>query len=166
MSRLTSVLLVEDDETDVLLLQRAFKNAEIPNPLEITRDGQEAIDFLSRARNPGADFLPALILLDLKMPRKSGMDVLAWKREQQVIATLPVIVFSSSAHRDDVERAYALGANAFLVKPPSLGERLKLIGFMKQWLAFNQPPLACIEGFHSAQDSYARRAMTGQRAAL
>jgi CheY-like chemotaxis protein len=152
-----SLLLVEDDEADVLLLRRAFKEAELQNPLHVARDGQEAIDFLARPWLPPADRLPALVLLDLKMPRRTGPEVLAWMRERPVFCTVPVIVFSSSANRNDIEQAYSLGANAFMVKPPSLGERLELARFIKQWLRFNQPPLACTEGYQVAQTAHATR---------
>jgi CheY-like chemotaxis protein len=83
--------------------------------------------------------------------------VLAWLRDQPVLSTLAVCVFSSSASRDDVERAYALGANAFIVKPPSLGERLEVARFLKQWLKCIRPPLAATEGLSAAQSAHARR---------
>ena len=152
-----SILLVEDDEADVLLLRRAFKDADIQNPVQVARDGQEAIDFLARPWLPPEDRLPALVLLDLKMPRRTGAEVLAWMRDQPVLCTVPVFVFSSSANRNDIEQAYALGANAFMVKPPSLGERLELARFLKQWLRLNQPPQACTEGYSAAQAAHAGR---------
>src|SRR5438067_12964024 len=101
-----------------MLLRRAFKEVGMPHPVEIARDGQEAIEFLSRDRASPDDRLPALVMLDLKMPRRNGMEVLKWMREQPVLRCLPVFVFSSSAHRTDVEQAYALGADGFIVKPP------------------------------------------------
>jgi CheY-like chemotaxis protein len=155
MSSLPSVLLVEDDETDVFLLRRAFKQADLQNPVHVARDGQEAIDFLARPWLPPDHRPPSLVILDLKMPRRTGIDVLKWMREQSVLRLLPAMIFSSSANRDDIERAYALGANAFLVKPPSLAERLELAHFIRQWLLLNQPPRACIEGFGAAQSIYA-----------
>ncbi len=157
MNPVPSLLLVEDDEADVLLLRRAFKDADIQNPLQVARDGQEAIDFLARPWIPPADRLPSLVMLDLKMPRRTGPEVLAWMRDNPVFCSVPVIVFSSSANRSDIEQAYALGANAFLVKPPSLGERLEMARFIKQWLKLNQPPLACTEGYQVAQTAHATR---------
>lgn len=157
MNQSASILLVEDDEADVLLLRRAFKDADIQNPLQVARDGQEAIDFLARPWLPPGDRLPALVLLDLKMPRRTGAEVLAWMRDKPVLCTVPVIIFSSSANRNDIEQAYCLGANAFMVKPPSLGERLELARFLKQWLRLNQPPLACTEGYSAAQTAHAGR---------
>lgn len=149
-----TVLLVEDDENDVFFLQRAFDAAEVPNPLHIVVDGQEAIDHLAGAgkysdRNQYP--IPCLLILDLKMPRKTGMEVLQWKREHPILNYLPTIVLSSSAHRYDIERAYRLGAHAFVVKPPSTEARTALARFIKGfWLEFNQPPLACTEGIDEA----------------
>ena len=159
MSCLPTVLLAEDDENDIFFLQRAFKAAGVENPMEIVRDGQDAIDclagvgkFSDRVQHP----LPCLLILDLKMPRKTGMDVLQWKSEEPVLRTLPSIVLSSSAHRHDIERAYRLGANAFVVKPPSIDTRTALARLIKGfWLEFNQPPLACVEGLEQAMKLYA-----------
>ena len=154
MSYLPSILLAEDDANDVFFLQRAFKEAGIENPVYFARDGQEAIDCLGgegkycdRKQYP----VPCLLILDLKMPRKTGMDVLEWKRAQPVVHCVPAIVLSSSAHRYDIERAYRLGANAFIVKPPSLEARVNLARVIKAfWLEFNNPPLACTEGIEAA----------------
>jgi CheY-like chemotaxis protein len=157
MSEPLSILLAEDDENDVLLLRRAFKEADVQNPLHVAGDGQEAIEFLARLRTPPQDHMPALVILDLKMPRRDGLEVLEWIKGQPVMKGLPVILFSSSANRGDIEQAYALGANGFVVKPPSLSERADFARFIKQWLRFNQPPLACTEGICAAQAAYARR---------
>jgi len=149
------VLMADDDANDVFLLQRAFRDAEIPNPLRAVRDGQEAIDYLSgagafanRARFP----FPFLLILDLKMPRKTGMDVLQWLRNREGLCCLPVIMFSSSAHPSDVEKAYRLGVNAFVVKPSGVPQRTELARMIKGfWLTFNEPPLICTEGLDAAQ---------------
>lgn len=86
--------------------------------------------------------LPRLIILDLKRPRKTGMDVLRWLRENPVLECLPKVVLSSSADRRDVERGYRLGANAFLVRPSTVDERLKLVKPIHHfWLRLNQPPM-------------------------
>ncbi len=138
-----------------MLLRRAFKEVTIANPIHVAHDGQAAMDFLWRQRHATDDRLPALVVLDLKMPRRNGMEVLHWIRQQAVLQTLPVIIFSSSARREDVERAYALGANAFLVKPASTVERAELARFIKLWLQFNQPPMVSSEGFTGAQAAHA-----------
>ena len=161
MKSMGSFLIAEDDENDVFFLQRAFQQAKIENPLHVVRDGQEAIDYLSgegefsdRALHP----LPHLLILDLKMPRKTGLEVLGWLHEQPELGSLPVLVLSSSAQRTDIERAYELGANGFVVKPASVEKRVelaKLIGTF--WLDFNEGPLVCTEGQESARKARKER---------
>jgi CheY-like chemotaxis protein len=119
-------------------MQRAFVQAEIANPLKVARDGQEAIDYLS-GTGPYADRekfpLPILVLLDLKMPRKSGMETLEWIRGQKQLRALAVIIFSSSVQPAEIEQAYALGANAFVTKPPGTKERIEFARMIKGlWL--------------------------------
>jgi CheY-like chemotaxis protein len=136
------ILHVEDEEFDVLFLKRAFLRAGLSNPIEVARDGQEAIDYLSgagefsdRRRFP----LPCLIILDLKMPRRNGMDVLQWLRGESGLPCITVIVFSSSGHEGDVEQAYRLGANSFVVKPAEMPEREDFARAVKDyWLRFHQ----------------------------
>jgi CheY-like chemotaxis protein len=155
MNQVYCLLIAEDDANDVFFLKRAFQEAEIHNQLHFVHDGQEAIDYLSatgkfsdRARYP----LPALLILDLKMPRKTGMEVLKWLAEQPELRRLPVVVFTSSAHQKDVERAYDLGANAFVVKPSSNGRRVDLAKVIKGfWLEFNEPSLVSTDGLEAAR---------------
>jgi DNA-binding response OmpR family regulator len=111
---------VDDDENDVFFLERAFKQAQISNPLHRVRDGEDAITYLrgeeqfhDRILHP----LPGLMLLDLKMPRKNGFEVIAWVREQPGLKRLSIVVMTSSKEDPDVNRAYELGANTYLVKP-------------------------------------------------
>jgi two-component system response regulator len=115
-----TILLVEDEEGDVLLFERALKKAGIANPLRVAKTGQEALDYLAgageyadRQRFPQ----PGLILLDLKLPYVMGLDVLKWIRQQPELRTIIVIVLTSSEHEADIQKAYELGANAYLVKP-------------------------------------------------
>ena len=132
------VLVAEDDENDVLFLQRAFRKAEITTPLQVAHDGQDAIDYLAgagrytdREQYP----LPCLVMLDLKMPRKNGMETLQWIRGQETLQALPVIMFSSSLHPEEIEKAYRLGASAFLTKPSGVAERVELAKRIKcSWL--------------------------------
>jgi CheY-like chemotaxis protein len=135
------VLYAEDDEHDIFFLQHAFKKAEILNPLHVAQDGQAAIDYLSRAGSHGTSpsrSLPCLIILDLKMPRMTGLEVLAWLRRESGLPPLPVIMFSSSAHNNDVAQALGLGANAFVVKPSDVDERARFARAVKEfWLHFN-----------------------------
>jgi CheY-like chemotaxis protein len=136
--------MAEDDENDVAFLQRAFRQADVHNPLQVVQDGQAAIDYLKGSghfSDRGQYPLPCLLLLDLKMPRKTGMEVLEWMRTQPELQSLPVIVLSSSVHSSDIESAYQNGANAFVTKPSGSPERMELAKMIRGfWLTFNQLP--------------------------
>ena len=139
-----TILLVEDDPNDVVLVRRAFRRARIANPLQVAQDGEAAIDYLAgraaytdRSRYP----LPMLVLLDLKLPRRSGFEVLAWMRQQPVVNRIPVVVLTSSAESPDVNRAYELGANSYLVKPVVFEGLVDLVQRLKlYWLITNVGP--------------------------
>jgi CheY-like chemotaxis protein len=132
------ILVAEDDPTDAYFLERAFKRTGIPVTLHFVRDGQEVIDYLQgtgqfndRTRHP----LPQLVLLDLKMPRLDGFDVLEWVRQQPGLNGLVMVIFSGSGEPRDINRAYGLGANSYIVKPHSMAELMELVGrFKKHWL--------------------------------
>ena len=130
MSNVGHILLVEDDSNDVVLMQRAFHKTNISNPLQVVHDGEAAIAYLG-ARGPYADrrmfSLPMLLLLDLKLPRTSGLEVLAWLRAQESLKRLPAIVLTSSREQRDIDVAYDLGANAYLVKPVQFEALLDVI---------------------------------------
>lgn len=145
ISSQTTILLAEDEANDVFLMQRALKKARLTTPLRIVADGEEAIAYLSgeapysdRKKNP----LPTLLLLDLKLPRRTGLEVLAWIREQRNgLQRLPVVILTSSRQSVDVNRAYDLGANSYLVKPVNFQGLLELIQtFEKYWLVYSQVP--------------------------
>jgi CheY-like chemotaxis protein len=146
VTRFLPILQVEDSDEDVFLLEYAFRRAGILNPVHVATDGQQAIDYLlgrggfsDRERHP----LPGLILLDLKLPMRTGLEVLAWVRQQPELKTLVVIVLSSSINDGDVRRAYELGANAFLVKPSDTNALADMCRALKHfWLTYNQPPLS------------------------
>jgi CheY-like chemotaxis protein len=115
-----TVLLVEDDLSDIFLVKRAFKMAQIPNPLQVVTDGEEAIDYLrgagkyaDRAIHP----LPKLIVMDLKMPRRTGFEVLEWVKGNPLLRRIPIIIVSGSDNPADINRAYESGVNAYMVKP-------------------------------------------------
>ena len=142
-----TILLAEDDPNDVLLLRRAFRSAGLPEPGQVVSDGDEVIAYLTgqdgyadRERYP----FPALLLLDLKMPRRSGFEVLEWLRDQPVLSRLPVVVLTSSSQSSDIQRAYDLRANSYLVKPATLeGLREMVRAVDLYWLRTNAvPPLA------------------------
>jgi CheY-like chemotaxis protein len=139
------ILLVEDDPNDQLLIRRAFARAKLMNPLRLTRDGDEAVDYLAgdgafadREANP----LPALVMLDLKLPRRSGLEVLEWLRSQAgSLGRTPVVVLTSSRENRDVDRAYELGANSYLVKPVGFDGLLEMIRTTGlYWTVLNEGP--------------------------
>jgi len=144
MTTAKPVLYAEDDENDVFLMERAFKQAGIVNPLHIATDGKLAIDYLSGSglyANREQYPIPCLALLDLKMPGKSGFDVLKWLRTQPAISTLPVIVLTSSNQDSDIHRAYLIGANGYLIKPGRPDELAVMVkGIKDYWLTQNRVP--------------------------
>jgi CheY-like chemotaxis protein len=120
MSERALILLVEDNADDAALLRRAFIKARVMNPLHLARTGEEAIAYLGgsgRYANRSEFALPSLVLLDLKMPGMDGFDVLRWIRQDPTLKALRVVVLSSSDDMRDVNTAYKLGANSFLIKP-------------------------------------------------
>jgi CheY-like chemotaxis protein len=115
-----TVLLVEDELNDVFLVKRAFKRANLTSPLQVVTDGVEAVQYLI-GEGKYADRriypMPRLIVMDLKMPRKSGLEVLEWLKKDGDLKRIPVVIVSSSENVADINRAYELGANAYMVKP-------------------------------------------------
>ena len=138
------VLIAEDSENDLVMLRRAFRQASITAPIQYVPDGEQAIAYLKGEGKFGRrdEFpLPDLLLLDLKMPRKSGFDVLEWLRTQPVLCHLRVVVLTTSENLRDVNRAYALGAASFLTKPVNFVEFKDTIQAMyNYWAAFNRKP--------------------------
>src|SRR5262245_17077540 len=139
------ILVAEDDANDRLLLRHALTRDALPIRVEMVGDGEEAIDYLQgegdfadRARYP----LPDLLLLDLKMPRLNGLEVLRWLRSNDICPSLPVIMFSGSGLEKDVQEAYRLGANTYFQKlgdPRALVALLRLV--VQYWLASMRPRL-------------------------
>jgi CheY-like chemotaxis protein len=139
-----TILLVEDDPNDVLLIQRAFRKANLANPIQVMNDGEAAVQYLS-GQEPYADRdrypLPMLMLLDLKLPRRSGLEVLEWLKQQPKLKRLPVVVLTSSREHTDLNRAYDLGANSYLVKPVAFDSLLNMVQTLNQyWLIINERP--------------------------
>jgi len=142
--RTQTILIVEDNPTDVMLIQRAFAKANVGNPMHYVRDGDAAVEYLSGGGEYGnrATFpLPALLLLDLKLPRRSGLEVLQWLRSQPVLRRLPVVVLTSSSQSQDVNRAYELGANSYLVKPVEFDDLQAMLSKVNiYWIDLNAKP--------------------------
>jgi CheY-like chemotaxis protein len=133
---------VEDDPNDVLLFQHACNRAGMTANLQVVVDGDQAVGYLRGSEafsNRDHHPLPNLILLDLKMPRVNGFDVLGWLRKEDRFKNVPVIVLSSSIHKNDIKRAYALGANSFLVKPVGFDALVDLAKTIDlYWLQLNR----------------------------
>lgn len=137
------ILLVEDNPDDVLLIQRAFRKANMPSLIQVS-DGDEAVLYLSGEQpyNDREQYpLPVLILLDLKLPRRSGLEVLQWLRQQPGLKRLLVVVLTSSKESIDINCAYDLGANSYLVKPVAFNDLLDLVKTLNlYWLISSEKP--------------------------
>ena len=133
------ILVAEDDENDVFLIKRAFHQAQFDNPLQPVPTGEDAIAYLQGAapyENREKFPVPGLVLLDLKMPRRNGFEVLAWIRQHPEFNSLPVVVLTSSQESSDINRAYALGANSYLVKPANFLSLVDMINRLKEYCKF------------------------------
>jgi CheY-like chemotaxis protein len=138
------ILLVEDNEDDAFLLTRALRTAEVDNPVHVVTDGEQAVDYLKgtgrfadRTQHP----LPGLVLLDLKLPRISGFEVLQWIQNETALPELVVVVLSSSGEKRDINMAYRFGARSYVVKPPTQASFVDLAkGLKLYWLQLNQAP--------------------------
>jgi len=139
-------LLVEDDEDQVALIRRAFDKAKIVNPVQVVRSGEEAMVYLEGAgpySNPHEFPLPKLVLLDLNMRGISGFDVLRWIRRQPGLKALRVVVLTASNEIRDVNEAYELGANSFLVKPVDFEDFVRLSKAIQgYWIWLSKTPEA------------------------
>jgi CheY-like chemotaxis protein len=132
------ILIAEDDEDMVFFLERSLRKAGVPNPIKIVHDGAEAIEYLE---GNGDQRAPRLAVIDLKMPLKDGFDVLKRVRNNPKLSRMPIIIFSSSNQDRDVNRAYDLGANSYVVKP---GDSARIDEFVAKihdyWVNVNEQP--------------------------
>jgi CheY-like chemotaxis protein len=143
MNEPQTILLVDDSENDLFLMRAAFKRAESNHPLQQVLDGDEALAYLKGEGQYGdrKQFpLPAVMLLDLNMPRRNGFEVLSWVRAQPGLKRLPIFILTASMRPEDVERAYDLGATGFLVKPSTLEDLVAMLRFLRDWMKLNQFP--------------------------
>jgi CheY-like chemotaxis protein len=133
------ILLVEDNPVDVDLTLRAFARRKFTNPVEVARDGEEALARIPRWET--GEPLPLVILLDLKLPRVDGLEVLRQLREHPVSRSLPVVVLTSSREDKDVQAAYRLHANSYIVKPVNFEKFMEVAAQVElYWSLLNQPP--------------------------
>jgi two-component system, response regulator len=139
-----TILLVEDNPSDVNLTKRAFEKEHITNDLVVAEDGQEALDYIfgnGKYANRDINQLPTIILLDLKLPKISGLEVLKKIRAAEKIKRLPVVILTSSKEEQDVAASYDLGVNSYIRKPidfNQFAEAIKYLGLY--WLVINEPP--------------------------
>ena len=138
------ILLVEDNPSDIGLTQRAFAKSNIANDLVVVEDGQEALDYLfGDGRFAGRDVndLPALVLLDLKLPRVAGVDVLRQIRADERTSRVPVVILTTSQEEQDISQSYDLRANSYIRKPVDFTKFVEAIQHMGlYWLVLNEPP--------------------------
>ncbi|MGV3773106.1 MAG: response regulator [Verrucomicrobiales bacterium] len=142
MTSAASMLLVEDNEDDVFLMERALNLAGIINPVHLADDGLKAIQYLSGAgkyQDRTSFPLPKLVFLDLKLPIKSGHSVLSWIRSEETLNGLVVVVLTSSNEPKDIKESYRLGANSYMVKPPTPEQLTELAAsFRWEWLVIRR----------------------------
>jgi len=136
-----SLLLVEDNPQDEMLILRALKKANVANIIHVVRDGQQAVDFLLNTDVGAERVLPAVILLDIGLPRLSGLEVLDIIRKDQRTKLVPVVILTSSDEERDRLRSYESGANSFVRKPLEFSEFAETVARLGiYWIATNQPP--------------------------
>ncbi|MBV9526603.1 MAG: response regulator [Candidatus Dormibacteraeota bacterium] len=136
-----NILVVEDNRADVRLTETALRHAQVPHRLYVVGDGDAAVSFLHRRPPFDGAPRPALVLLDVNLPRKDGMEVLAEIKDSRALSSIPVIVLSTSARPADVQRAYELRANCYVVKPVDFGEFTEVVRSIDRfWLQVARLP--------------------------
>src|SRR5215469_46484 len=138
-----TILLVEDEENDAKLLEMAFKRNGILNPVHWAKDGLEAIAYLNGEgayANRELYPFPEVLLLDLKMPRMNGLELLAWIREHPDFKVIPTIIMTSSRLDLDIQKAYELGANTYMIKPSSFAELARMVQLAHDYWSVSVKP--------------------------
>jgi len=138
-----TILLVEDDENDAMLVRLAFQKNNILNPIQWAKDGLEAVAYLNGngvyADRQAYPF-PDVLIVDLKMPRMNGLELLAWIRDHPEYRVIPTIIITSSRLDVDIEKAYGLGANTYMIKPPALDELVKMVKVVHEYWSVSAKP--------------------------
>lgn len=145
MNRNLLILVAEDDPNDLIMLKRAFLKNGINNPVHSCANGEEAIAYLQgkgeyadRSRFP----FPSILITDLKMPRAGGFEILKWLRAHPECHVIPILIFSASNAPEDVSKAYRMGANAYLHKPPTFEQLREIVRIISEfWSICEKPPL-------------------------
>jgi CheY-like chemotaxis protein len=143
MTRLRPILLVEDNQNDVELTLAALKKSKVANAIVVARDGEEGLDFLyCRGKFHSRELgLPAVVFLDLKMPKVNGLEVLRQMKGDDVLKTIPVVMLTSSREEVDLATSYELGVNAFVVKPVGFQQFIDAVGRAGMfWAIVNEVP--------------------------
>ena len=143
MDEKPTILMVDDSENDLFFLRLAFEKAQFGAALHAAGDGAQAIAYLQgtdRYSDRAAFPLPTIMLLDLNMPLQNGFDVLTWVRAQSGLKRLSIVVLSASMHAEDIEKAFDLGATAYLVKPRTLEALVTMIQALRDWVRVAQFP--------------------------
>ncbi|WP_339094446.1 response regulator [Deinococcus sp. VB343] len=140
-TNMVEILLVEDSEPDILLTEEAFSEARVRNRLHVVRDGEEALQFLRREGDYAAAPRPDVILMDINMPRKNGLEVLEEVKADPSLRSIPVLILTTSQAEDDVQRSYSGHASGYVVKPVGFENFLQAIrAFEDFWLTFVRFP--------------------------
>ncbi|MDO4245591.1 MAG: response regulator [Deinococcus sp.] len=140
-TNIVEILLVEDSEPDILLTEEAFSEARVRNRLHVVRDGEEALQFLRREGDYAAAPRPDVILMDINMPRKNGLEVLEEVKADPSLRSIPVLILTTSQAEDDVQRSYSGHASGYVVKPVGFENFLQAIrAFEDFWLTFVRFP--------------------------
>jgi CheY-like chemotaxis protein len=142
------ILLVEDNPMDLDLTLQALEGNGVANPIVACRDGEEALEYMNKHRSPGDLQVPIVVLLDLRLPKVDGIEVLKQARSDPVWRQVPIVVMTTSRESRDIEAAYGLGVNSYIVKPVDFLTFTEVVKSIKvYWLLTNEPPF---------RDGYAR----------
>ncbi len=132
------IFLIEDNPVDVDLTLRAFKSKNFTNPIEVARDGEQAIKFIDKWDM--GESIPLVILLDLNLPKVEGLEVLKVFKEHPKYSTIPIVVLTSSSDNKDIEKAYKLGANSYIIKPVDFNKFVDVAAQIElYWNVLNEP---------------------------
>jgi len=146
-TRARPILVVEDNPMDLDFLLQAFEEHGVLNPVSICRDGEEALEFIDAHVSPDDPNLPLLVLLDLRLPKVDGVDVLRKARQHPVWKQIPVVVVTTSRENADISKAYELGVNSYVVKPVDFTAFAAVVKQIKcYWLLTNEPPFPNMGG--------------------
>jgi len=139
MTTTRSILLVEDNPMDVDLTLRAFRERKLANPIEVARDGEEALAWIPRWE--AGEPRPVVILLDVNLPKVGGLEVLRQLKSHPVLRTIPVVMLTTSSMSQDVQTAYECGANSYIVKPVDFDKFMEVAAQIElYWVVINKPP--------------------------